>query len=168
MANLKRTMIRTQAGERGASLVELLIAIAIAVMVTSVLSTTLVQFMLTTRWGNHQLQITNDIQGASLWLGRDALEAASFTPGASPIYGTLNWADGSQQFRYSYQAADQELIREYYLDGALQSSTTVARHISNPTDVVFNLTGKLLSVSITATSGDESETANLKFALRTR
>ncbi|MEJ2412569.1 MAG: hypothetical protein P8Y34_06175 [Anaerolineales bacterium] len=168
MIKVKRTMIRIRTGETGASLVELLVAIAIAVMVTSFLSTALVQFILTTRWGNHQLQVTNDIQVASLYLGRDALEAAGFTPGTSPVYGTLSWADDSQEFRYSYNAADQQLIREYYLSGALQSTTTVARHISNQADVVFTLTGKLLSVSITSTSGDESETADLEFALRTR
>jgi len=168
MINLKRALIRIRFGDRGASLVELLVSISIAIMVASFLSSALVQFMLTTRWGNHQLQATNDIQVASLWLGRDALEAANFAPGTSPVYGTLSWADNSQQFRYSYDAADQQLIREYYLSGALQSTTTVARHISNQADVVFTLTGKLLSVSITSTSGDESETANLEFALRAR
>jgi len=168
MIKVKQTMIRIRTSETGASLVELLVSISIAVMVTSFLSTALVQFMLTTRWGNHQLQVTNDIQVASLWLGRDALEAAGFTPGTSPVYGTLSWSDNSHQYRYSFNAADQQLVREYYLSGALQSTTTVARHISNQADVVFTLTGKLLSVSITSTSGDESETANLEFALRAR
>ncbi len=168
MMSMKRIMIQIRSSESGASLVELLVAVAVAFMATSFLSTALVQFMLTTRWGNHQLQATNDIQVASLWLGRDALEAANFAPGTSPVYGTLSWADNSQQYRYSYNAADQQLVREYYLSGALQSTTTVARHISNQADVVFTLTGKLLSVSITSTSGDESETANLEFALRTR
>jgi len=41
--------------ERGVTLVETLVAIAISVLVFSVLSTALVQFVLTTRWGNNQL-----------------------------------------------------------------------------------------------------------------
>lgn len=154
--------------ERGASLVELLVSISITLLVFGVLSTALVQFLLTTRWGNSQLQATNDVQVASLWLGRDALEAASFTPGASPVYGTLSWADGSQQFRYSYSGANQALIREHFVNGALQSTTTISRNISNPADVAFSISGKLLAVSITSTSGEQSETANLTFALRTR
>ena len=154
--------------ERGASLVELLVSIGIAVLVFSVLSTALVQFLLTTRWGNDQLQVTNDIQVAALWLGRDALEAASFTPGASPVYGTLSWADGSEQYRYLYDAANQTLIREHYLSGVLQSTTTVSRHISAVSDVDFSHTGPLLTVSITSTSGEESETATLQFAMRVR
>jgi type II secretory pathway component PulJ len=154
--------------ERGASLVELLVAIAISVLVFSVLSTALVQFVLTTRWGNNQLQVTNDIQVASLWLGRDALEAASFTPGTGAEYGTLAWADDSQQFRYLYDSTENALIREHYDTGVLQSRITVARRILNQADVTFNISGELLSVTITSSAGEESETANLDLALRTR
>lgn len=154
--------------ERGATLVEMLVAIAISVLVFSVLSTALVQFVLSTRWGNNQLQITNDIQVASLWLGRDALEAASFTPGAGSVYGTLDWADGSQQFRYSYDSAEGALIREHFDTGVLQTRTAIARHILNQSDVSFSITGQLLTVTLTSTSGAESETANLDLALRTR
>ena len=154
--------------ERGATLVEMLVAISISVMVFSVLSTALVQFVLTTRWGNNQLQVSNDIQVASLWLGRDALEAASFTPDAEPVYGTLDWADGSQQFRYSYDSTDGALIREHIVTGVVQTKTTVARHILNQSDVIFSIKEQLLTVEIISTSGDEVETAKLDLALRTR
>jgi Tfp pilus assembly protein FimT len=154
--------------EQGATLVELLVAISISVLVFSILSTALVQFILVTRWGNSQLQVTSDIQVASLWLGRAALEAASFTPGAGTEYGTLAWADTSHEYRYLYDVADAALIREHYVSGVLQNTTTVARRIQNQADITFSITGDLLSVTITATSGDESETANLDFALRTR
>jgi len=154
--------------ERGASLVELLVAIAISLLVFSVLSSALVQFLLTTRWGNNQLQATNDIQVTSLWLGRDAPEAASFTPGAGNVYGTLAWADSSQEYLYSYDSLNGALVREHYDTGVLQSTTTVARHIQDQGDVSFSTSGHLLSVSITSTSGDEIESALLNFALRTR
>jgi len=154
--------------EKGASLVELLVAIAISLMVFSVLSTALVQFVLTTRWGNNQLQISSDIQVASLWLGRDALEAANFTPGTGTEYGTLSWDDSSQEFRYLYNTAETSLVREHYISGALQSTITVARGVQNQGDVVFNLSGGLLTVTITSTAGGESETASLDFALRAR
>lgn len=154
--------------EKGATLVEMLVAIAISVLVFSVLSTALVQFMLATRWGNSQLQVTSDIQVASLWLGRDALEAASFTPGAGSVYGTLAWADGSQHFIYSYDSLEGGLIREHFDTGVLQTRTTIARHILNQSDVSFSIAGQLLTVTITSTSGAEAETANLDLALRTR
>jgi YD repeat-containing protein len=154
--------------ERGASLVELLVAVAISIMVFAILSTALVQFVLSTRWGNNLLQVTNDIQVTSLWLGRDAPEAASFTPGSGSVYGTLNWADSSNQYRYSYDSADNSLVREHLENSIVQSTRKVARHIENQSDVSFNYSGELLTVSITSTHGAESKSATLNFALRTR
>jgi competence protein ComGC len=154
--------------ENGATLVELLVAMSISVLVFGVITTALVQFMLVTRWGNSQLQISNDFQVASLWLGRDALESSSFTVGTGTEYGTLNWADSSHQFTYSYDLAENSLIREHLEDGVVQSTLTVARHIAVQSDVVFNLSGKLITVSIASTSGEEAETVNIQFALRTR
>ena len=154
--------------EGGATLVEMLVAMAISVLVFGVITTALVQFMLITRWGNNQLQISNDFQVASLWLGRDALESSSFTPGTGVIYGTLKWADDSQQFRYSYDPASKSLKREHLVSGIVQTTLTVARHIEAQTDVTFGLTSKLLTVSITSSSGNEVESTTLKLALRTR
>ena len=154
--------------EQGASLVEMLVAMAISVMVFGVITTALVQFMLVTRWGNSQLQISSDIQIASLWLGRDALEASSFTSGAGVVYGTLNWEDSTNQYRYSYDLVDKTLIREHLVSGVVQSTITVSRHIAAQSDVVFSISGKLLTVSITSTSGEEVESLDIQFAMRTR
>lgn len=164
----KNFRARSIQDEKGTSLVELLVAMGISVLVFSILSTSLVQFVLTTRWGNNLLQVTNDIQVTSLWLGRDALEAASFSPGSGSVYGTLNWADSSNQYRYSYDSADGTLVREHLENSIVQSTRKVARHIENQSDVTFNITGELLSISITSTSGAESKSANLDFAFRTR
>ncbi len=155
-------------GEKGASLVEMLVAMAISVMVFGVITTALVQFMLVSRWGISQLQFSSDFQIASLWLGRDALEASSFTSGAGTVYGTLNWEDSTHQFRYSYDLVDNALIREHLVSGVVQSTITVSRHIAAQSDVVFSLSGKLLTVSITSTSGAEVESVDIKFAMRTR
>jgi len=154
--------------EQGATLVEMLVAMAISVLVFSVITTALVQFMLVTRWGNSQLQTSNDIQVASLWLGRDALEAASFSPGSGTVYGTLSWADSSHEYRYSYDLPNSALVREHLENGLVQSTNIVARHIADQNDVSFTLSGHLLTVSLTSSSGDEAESATIQFALRTR
>jgi hypothetical protein len=158
--------------ERGASLVEMLVAMSISVIVFGIITTALVQFMLVTRWGNSQLQISNDIQVASLWLGRDALEASSFTPGTGldNVYGTLNWDwDGSlHQFRYSYIELENTLVREHLEDGIIQSTISVARNIAIKDDISFSSSGSLLTVSITSTSGDEIISTEIDFAMRVR
>ena len=152
--------------ERGTTLVELLVAMSISVLVFGIISTSLVQFFLVTRWGNDQLVISNDLQVASLWLGRDALESATFTPGVDPVYGTFNWTDSTHQYRYSYNVSDGALVREHFENSILQSTLKVARHITNQGDVVFSTSNQLLTVSITSTSGGESETIDLSLAMR--
>ena len=169
ITTFKKSLIKNHENpEKGASLVELLVAMAISVLVFSILSTALVQFVLTTRWGNSLLQVTNDIQVTTIWLGRDALESASFSPGSGSEYGTLSWADSSTQYRYSYDSASGALVREHIENGTVLSSQKVARHINNQTDVTFNASGHLLTVGIISTSGSETKSATLVFALRTR
>jgi competence protein ComGC len=163
-----RQRVKRVHSERGTTLVELLVAMSISVLVFGIISTALVQFFLVTRWGNNQLIITNDLQVASLWLGRDALESANFVPGAGAVYGTLNWADSTHQYRYSYDVSDGALVREHFENSILQSTLQVARHIANQGDVAFSTSGELLTVSITSTSGNESEAVSLKLALRSR
>jgi Tfp pilus assembly protein PilW len=154
--------------EHGTTLVETLVALSIIVLVFGILTTALVQFFLVTRWGNDQLRITNDLQVASLWLGRDALESASFTPGTGAVYGTLNWADSTHQYRYSYNSSNNELVREHFEDSILLSTLQVSRYIANRSDVVFSTSGQLLTVSITSSSGNETETVSLNLALRSQ
>jgi len=161
-----RQRLKRVHSERGTSLVELLVAMSISVLVIGIISTSLVQFFLVTIWGNDQLLITNDLQVASLWLGRDALESANFTPGTDAVYGTLNWDDSTNQYRYSYDSGN--LVREHFEGINLLSTLQVARHIAIQGDVVFSTSGQLLTVSITSTSGDESETVNLSLAMRSR
>lgn len=152
--------------EQGASLVELLVAISISVLVIGVITTSLVQFLLVTDWGKDQLLISNDLQVAATWLGRDALEAASFSPGSGNVYGTLNWDNLDHQYRYSYDSSQNTLVREHLQSGVVQSTQNVARHIAAQGDVTFNLNGHLLTVTITSTSGGESESITLHLALR--
>ncbi len=154
--------------EMGASLVEMLVAVSISLMVIGVITTSLIQFILVTEWGNDQLLVSNDLQIPAMWLGRDAVESSSFTPGSGAVYGTLNWEDSSHQFRYSYNPTNEALVREHLQDGSVQSTITVARHIAEQGDVVFSVTDHLLTVTITSTKGNVQETVTLAFAMRSR
>lgn len=162
----KRRIFQFTKNETGASLVELLITLAISLGIVFVITNSMVQFMLVSRWGNEQLLTSNSIQTATIWLGRDVTEAESFTPGTGTEYGTLNWEDSSQQFRYSYDSASQTLVREHLVNSIVQSTTTAARYISNQGDIGFSNTGNLLTVTIKATRGDLTDTAVLSLAMR--
>ena len=153
-------------GEAGATLVELLLAVAISAVVMTMLGTAVFQFYSISRWGQARLSVLKDLQTAGLWLGRDAQEAAAFVPGAGSVYGTFRWSDSSFEFRYSYSAADQALVREAIASSIVQSTLFVARHIASQGDVTFSPSGKRVEVTVTATSGAVSASNTLTLTMR--
>jgi len=159
-------------GQKGTSLVEMLVVIAISTMVIGIITTSLVQFLLVTNWGNDQLLVTSDLQVAGLWLGRDIPESSTFTPDTVDPnrYGTFSWLDETgvlHEYTYSYDPSSGDLIREYLQDGSTQTTLGVARNIAEAGDVNFSPSGDLVTVEITSTSGDVNKTIELNLAMRT-
>ena len=152
--------------ESGVSLVELIVALTISSIVLAVITTAIVQFYELTRWGNARLLLDNDFQTANLWLGRDAAEANTFSPGTGLEYGTFNWADGSNAYRYSYDPAQGALVREHLQGGSTVSTLRVARHVADQADISFSVSGQLVSVSLTLSEVDVTETRTLTFTMR--
>jgi hypothetical protein len=147
-------------------LVELLLAVALSAVVMTMLGTAVFQFYSISHWGQARLAVLKDLQTAGLWLGRDAQEASAFVPGAGAVYGTFRWSDGSIEFRYSYSAADQALVREAITGGVVQSTLTVARHIASQGDATFSPSGKRVAVTLTATSGSVTASNDLTLTMR--
>ncbi|MFO7943964.1 MAG: prepilin-type N-terminal cleavage/methylation domain-containing protein [Anaerolineales bacterium] len=159
-------------GQKGASLVEMLVVVAISTMVIGIITTSLVQFMLVTNWGNDQLLVTSDLQVAGLWLGRDVPEASTFTQDTEDDnqYGTFAWQDHTgvlHEYTYSYDPSSGNLIREYLQDGSTQTILGIARNIAEADHVNFSPSGDLVTVEITSTSGNVSKTIELNLAMRT-
>lgn len=156
--------------EQGVSLPEILVATVIAASVAGLLGTAVYQFFVVTGEGRNHLTAQNGLRDSSLWLGRDAAEAQSFTPGSGTTYGTLLSGDPSIKFRYSYDAGKNALVREELLNDVVQSTTVVARGIQSQGDASFAVSGSLLTVSLVATSpdGSVSKSATLNLAMRVR
>lgn len=154
---------RLVADEAGLTLVELLTGLGISVFVLAFVGTAVFQFYKVTGWGNDRMLLASNLQTAQIWLGRDAVQADSFAPGASPVYGTLSIpTSGSPiQIQYSYDSAAQTLVRT-----DASGSQVVARNIANESDVSFSLSGRLLDVSLTSTRGGLTDSSDLSFALR--
>jgi len=152
--------------ESGASLVELLIGIAISTFVVATLGAAVYQFFAISGAGNARMAVLRDLQNAGLWLGRDAQEASSFSAGGGLVYGTFNWSDLSVQFRYSYDPATTSLIREHLVGSVTQSTAAVARNIASQSDVTFSPSGSLVTVLITSTSGGVSASDTILLAMR--
>lgn len=159
---------KTLGDEKGISLTEVLISLFILSSVLFLLASSLLQFLHLTTFGNDRMLALADIQTAQLWLGRDAAEAATFSPGSGDIYGTFMWPDGDPQFQYSYDSIGRRIVRTRLEGGNPVASTTAARHIDQQSDAAFVLDsgGARVSVTITATSGDETTTSQIELYMR--
>ncbi|GMR09993.1 MAG: hypothetical protein BMS9Abin28_0814 [Anaerolineae bacterium] len=161
---------RLTGGERGLTIAEMLIAAVLAASAAGLIGTALYQFFVVTRDGNARLSVLTDLQNASLWLGRDAIEARSFTPGSGLVYGTLTAGDPTVQYRYSYDAGNTALVREHLVSGVPKTTLKIARRIANQADIAFTVTGSLLTVSIRSTgaNGEIAESTTLKLSMRVK
>ncbi len=154
--------------EAGFTIPEMLIAAFLVASTAGLIATAINQIFVVSRDGNARLAALGDLENATVWIGRDTSEAKSFTAGTGTIYGTLTTSDPTVQYRYSYDQANTALVREHLVSGSPVSTLRVARRIVDQSDVSFSATGSLLTVSITATSGPTSESAELKLGMRVK
>jgi len=159
---------RTYRCERGVTIPELMISLVIAASVAGLIGTAVYQFFIVSSNGNDRLTVLQSLQNASVWLGRDISETQSFSAGTGTVYGTLTTGDPTVAYRYSYDTAEKTLVREHLVSSMVQSTHVVARRIEIQGDIVFSVSGNLVSVSITVTSdnGAVSETRTLDLAMR--
>lgn len=126
--------------QRGFTLVELLVVLALIAIVTGVVVNMVYQFYRIPRWGNAQLNVSNALRTATLWLAHDAHESNHFTPS-----GTCGVFDTGRGVTYTYALNGTTLERT---DSATGRTIAVARYVSalqcpdTPTtnNVAFNFT----------------------------
>lgn len=154
--------------DRGITLTETLVSIFLMSLLMGLLGTAFYQFFTVTRRGNDTLTALHDLENAEVWLSSDARQAQSFTAGSSPVYGTFDCGDYSTvQYRYSYDSGNTALVREKIVDGGVESTVVVARHIAQESDVGFSADGNLVTITLTSTSGAISRNTTLKINMRT-
>ena len=161
--------------ERGLSLTELLVALAVAGVITSVLVTAIYQIFDITGRGNDELVVQHDLQNAATWLHRDVLTACRATIAGSEETGIytmtlevpyLNIHNGEVSYSYiayTYSEETEALTRD---DGGL--SLIIARHL---TVEPFPPVGVFLapqSVMVTLRSREGNVPGSGTFALKMR
>jgi prepilin-type N-terminal cleavage/methylation domain-containing protein len=127
-----------QRDQRGLTLVELLIAILLAGIVTSGITMTIFQvFNINSRTSNHMIAI-RQVQHAGKQVSEDLLQAKRVEPGGSSGFPlTLNWTDwdDDEQHGIVYNLEDmpsgdfQILWREHKINSVTNSTINVAEYI---------------------------------------
>ncbi len=151
-------------GQKGITLVEVLVATAITGLIAGALGTAIHQFITTSERGNQELRALNDVRNAGHWLTLDGrrAEATNLADGAPPAATmTLSWTSAGQVHTSTYSLSGNELKRD--LNGTV---TTVARYVST---AGFSLAGQLFTATLTSTPEGRfavSEQATYKVWLR--
>jgi prepilin-type N-terminal cleavage/methylation domain-containing protein len=143
--------------ERGFTLIELLIAIALAGIITGGITAAIMQILtINTRASNHMICV-RQVQQAGKEVSKDALQAQNVTcDGDCGFPLTLTWTDweGVQNV-VNYTIVNNELRRG---DRVIAQYIYIDPPTCAQTSCALNATTKVLTFTVTAAVGTESET----------
>lgn len=155
--------------ESAMTLVEILVALAIAGLITGTLVTAIYQIYQRTGWGSNQMRVQHDLQNAATWLNRDVVSASSAEVTGSQMIltipyfssGTYTYTADIRTITYTFSTAERILARD-----SVTSTVTVARHIVSspfpPTDTITST----ITITLTSQAGDVTGSATLHLDMR--
>ena len=163
-------MKKLKKGEKGFTLVELLIVIAITGLIAGGITMTIFQvFNMNTRTTNRMTAV-RQVQQAGFWVSPDVQMAQSVNASGSSSFLTLNWTEWAvgnttgNNHTVIYTLVDmssgelKKLQREHYINYPNLDSTTMVAEYIDPYQTSFVPEGNGFKFTVTATVGEESET----------
>lgn len=156
--------------ERGIAIVEILVALVIAGLITGTLVTAIYQIYQVTGWGNNELRVQHNLQNAATWLNRDVVSASSAEVNGSqmvltiPYYpsGSFIYTPTIRTITYTFSAAERILARD-----SVTSTVTVARYIvSNPFPSPAGTITSTITITLASQAGDVTRSATLHLDMR--
>ncbi len=133
--------------ERGLTMVELIIAVAVTGIIVSFLGTAIYQILTVTEYGNDRLTAMHELQNAAHWFNLDGQRAST-----ASINGELLLTI-SESSSITYYLSDTELRRT-----AGGDQMTLARNI---TSADFSIENRLITMSLTSSpEGRDNVSAN--------
>ena len=158
-------------GQRGFTIVELLVGMAISGMIMSAIVSGIYQMIHGTARVNNDLIVQQDIDRASSWFNRDLSQAQTtdVVDLATPVNSMrIDWVDqtgwatsGAEDHYVEYDIVPGTTNLKREVDG---QSHIVARYIA---DIEFSRSGNLITVSITSSFGGGVEKLNYFVTPRT-
>lgn len=148
----------------GFTLLELIIAIAIAGLITAGITVAIMQILTVNHRASNHMIAVRQVQQAGKEVSKDTLQSQNITyDGSSGFNLTLAWKnpeDAPNVVTYTISEAN-ELARSHTVNGTpVQTAPTIVAKYIDPglTNCVWNATARVLVFNVTAALGTESET----------
>ncbi len=172
-------------GEKGYTLIELMIAITIMVLASGAAGAAIFQILRNTERNNDHLTVVRQVQNAGYWISRDAQMALSVTTDnlTLPDFLIINWTEWDDAGDPTYHSANYTiegltggigigtLKRNHWSSAGANATTLVAQYIyydPNDVDATSNASyqSPVLTVKLTAVFEEFVETREYKIKHR--
>ena len=155
--------------ERGMTLVEILVALAITGLITGILVTVIYQIYQVTGWGNNELVVQHDLQNAATWFNRDVVSASSaHIVSASQMTLTIPYVGSiitdtvyTRVITYTFSITNSTLTRD-----SDDSTLIVARHVNSFVPSPTGMVTSAIMITLTSQAGDVTGSATLHLDMR--
>lgn len=168
-------------GEKGYTLIELLVAITIMALASVAAGAGIFQIFRNIDRNNDHMTAVLQVENAGYWISQDTLMAQSVTTDnlSPPDFLVLSWIEQNTgdvyQVTYTLENMPEgglkKLLRNQSVNTSANTTTLVAQYIdSDAGKISCNLTSGILTLTVTATVGEgsptESETRTYKIVPR--
>lgn len=155
-----------RADERGVSMVELVIGIAITTMIIGTIGAALVATLRTTTTGHNQQRATEQLRNGFFWLNQDTQSGVASLASVADGDVTMQWTDFSTGLAYSsrYQQSGTDLNRTLTVNGVPTVRTVATDLVAG--GFTASRSGNSVTYALTVTNGastqSRSETATMR------
>jgi len=164
-------------GQRGFTLLEILIAITISGVLCAGITATIVQIFNENARATRNMQVVQNLENAGYWINRDMLMVQSVAaPTGFPL--VVKWQDcefeesnnyQGNTYLVSYSLADGKLQRSLKINSGTPIQTVVANYIDDDVTKTFyqyDETSRTMTFTVTANVNSTSETRVYQVKLR--